>query len=388
MAAVATALYMRLSREDKRTQESESIGNQRLLLRQYAEKHGLVVHYEYTDDGISGTTQNRKGLQGLFQAIEAGLVQVVLIKDLSRLSRNYLHTGTLIEEWFPQHGVRLISVDDNIDTGNISPSNDMFAFRAVLDDWYARDISRKVRAAIAAKQCAGFCTCASLPFGYDRYGQEVRVDHAKANIIRQIYDSYESGNSCCRIASLLRVQLTKSANTYYLLWNDATIRRILMNPAYIGRLQLHKTKKFSYKSCRKISLPESEYITYPVPPIITIPQFLKVQELILKNGHKGAHKHWLCGLVFCAACGAPMHISGDEMQGRIICSTRKRFQSCTVPSLRCSVLLDEIKSVFKQDGIPFIKVNYRNLIKEIRISSDTILIRMKYKPGKSNNSPD
>ena len=388
MADVATALYMRLSREDKRTQESESIGNQRLLLRQYAEKHGLVVRYEYTDDGISGTTQNRKGLQSLFRAIEAGLVQAVLIKDLSRLSRNYLHTGTLIEEWFPQHGVRLISVDDNIDTGNISPSNDMFAFRAVLDDWYARDISRKVRAAIVAKQYAGFCTTASLPFGYERNGQEIRIEQAKADVIRQIYDSYVSGNSCCRIASLLRVQLTKSANTDYLLWNDATIRRILMNPAYIGCLQLHKTKKFSYKSCRKISLPESEYITYPVPPIITISQFLKVQDLLFRNGHRRNRKHWLFGMVSCAECGAPMHISGDEAQGRIICSTRKRFQSCTVPSLRCSVLLDEIKNAFIQDEIPLSEVNFRNLIKEIRISADTILIRMNYKPGKSNNSPD
>ena len=155
-----------------------------------------------------------------------------------------------------------------------------------------------------------------------------------------------------------------------------------MNPAYIGRLELHKTKKFSYKSSRKISLPESEYITYHVPPIITVSQFLKVQELLFRNGHRKNRRHWLCGMVSCAECGAPMHVSGDEIHGRIICSTRKRFQRCSVPSLRCAVLLDEIKSVFRQDGIPFIEVNYRNMIKEIRISADTILIRMKYKPGK------
>lgn len=382
MAAEVTALYLRLSREDKSTHESESIGNQRLLLQQYADKHGLSVRYEYTDDGISGTTQNRRGLKRLFQAIEAGFVQTVLIKDLSRLSRNYLHTGTLIEEWFPQHGVRLISVDDHIDTGSISSSNDMVALRAVLDDWYARDISRKVRAAIAAKQCAGFCTSASLPFGYNRNGQEIRIDQAKADIIRQIFDSYEVGSSCCRIASLLRVQHPESANSDYLLWNDATIRRILMNSAYIGRLQLHKTEKFSYKSSRKISLPESEYITYHVPQIIAISQFLKVQELLLRNGHQRNRKHWLCGLVYCAECGAPMHVSGDEAQGRVICSTRKRFQSCSVPSLRCSVLMEELISVFRQDGIPEYETVFRKMIKEIRISADTILIRLKYKPCK------
>ena len=172
----AGAIYLRLSREDRRGAESESIANQRSLLLQYAQAHHISVAYEFADDGITGTSQNRKSLQKMYRAIEDGLIGTVLVKDLSRLSRNYIHTGKLVEEWFPQNGVRLISVDDGVDTGMISPSNDIFAIRAVMDDWYARDISRKVRAALYAKQHAGFCTSASLPFGYYRNNQQIIVD--------------------------------------------------------------------------------------------------------------------------------------------------------------------------------------------------------------------
>ena len=181
MSEVRAALYMRLSRDDgQRLDESESITSQRLMLMQYAEHHGFPVIAAFSDDGQSGTQWYRSGLQDLLRTIEDGLVNTVLVKDLSRLSRDYLRTGVLLEHWFPAHGVRLIAVNDGVDTAHPSAGNDYSPIRAVMDDWYARDISRKVRAAIYARQDAGICTAASLPFGY--YRTDGRIDkHPEAS---------------------------------------------------------------------------------------------------------------------------------------------------------------------------------------------------------------
>ncbi len=360
------AIYLRLSREDSKENESESISNQRRLLLQFAQNHGIPIAYEFVDDGISGTTQNRKSLQKMYRAIEDGYIGTVLVKDLSRLSRNFIHTGELVEEWFPKHGVRLISVADGVDTSIVSPSNDIFAIRAVMDDWYARDISRKVRAAIRTKQRAGFCTCATLPYGYYRNAEEIVVDSAQAETVKRIFEAYASGKSCLEIARIWN-------------WNDATVRRILMNPVYIGRLQLHKTEKYNYKSDRRIRLPESEYITFPVQPIISEQLFEIVQGKLAENSHSKYRKHALAGLVFCAECGLRMHISGNAAEGRAICSMRKRFRSCSLPSLSCHELINAVNSVLNKDGIAAQEINYRKYVSMIRVSAEQITIALTYR---------
>lgn len=364
------AIYLRLSREDGKETESESISNQRRLLLQFAQTHGIPIHYEFIDEGISGTTQNRKSLQKMYRAIEDGYIGTVLVKDLSRLSRNFIHTGELVEEWFPKHGVRLISVADGVDTSIVSPSNDIFAIRAVMDDWYARDISRKVRAAIRTKQRAGFCTCATLPFGYYRNEDEILIHAEQAEIVRRIFEDYVSGLSCREIANRLA-------------WNDATVRRILMNPAYAGRLLLHKTEKYNYKSNRRIRLPESEYISFPVKPIISEQQFAQVQQMLAANGHRIYQKHALAGLVYCAVCGSQMHISGNAADGRAICSMRKRFGTCFAPSVKCSVLTDAVKKVLNEDGVHEGERNYHRYLSCIRVSPEHITICLKYRIQKS-----
>ena len=342
----AGAIYLRLSREDRRGAESESIANQRSLLLQYAQAHHISVAYEFADDGITGTSQNRKSLQKMYRAIEDGLIGTVLVKDLSRLSRNFIHTGKLVEEWFPQNGVRLISV------------------RAVMDDWYARDISRKVRAALYAKQHAGFCTSASLPFGYYRNNQQIIVDDLQAEIVKSVYQKYEAGASFCEITRYLKCRPDSADQRK---WSDTSVRRILMNSAYTGAFLLHKTEKSSYKSNHRIRLPESEYITYPVPPIISEQQFQHVQKMISLHAHTAYPKHFLAGSIFCAVCGAPMHISGTGERGRVICSSRKRFQSCDAPSVRCSELLDAFRRVCRKDGIPETESVMRRVLSCIRV---------------------
>lgn len=375
----AGAIYLRLSREDRTGAESESIANQRSLLLQYAQAHHISVRYEFADDGITGTTQNRKSLQRMYRAIEDGYIGTVLVKDLSRLSRNFIHTGSLIEEWFPQKGVRLISVDDGIDTGLVSPSNDIFAIRAVLDDWYARDISRKVRAAIYAKQHAGFCTSASLPFGYYRNDRMILIHSSHALIVQSVFQQYEAGDSCCEIAKYLKSR-TDTSNLRK--WSDTAVRRMLMNTAYIGRFLLHKTEKSSYKSNRRNYLPASAYITYPIPPIISDQQFYHVQEMLKLHGYRVYPKHFLAGSVFCAVCGAPMHVSGTGDSGRAICSTRKRFQACNAPSVCCAELLDAVRQVCRDDGIPESETAVRRVLSCIRVSPEIITICLKYRAPK------
>lgn len=368
------AIYLRLSKDDNGKNESESIANQRHLLLQYAETNAIPIRFEFSDDGITGTTQNRRGLQSMYRAIEDGLIDTVLVKDLSRLSRNFIHTGELIEEWFPSHKVRLISVDDGIDTAFTSPSNDIFAIRAVLDDWYARDISRKVRAAIYAKQKAGFCTIANLPFGYQRRGTEITTNHSQAEIVKRIYHAYLSGSSVCQIMRDLNHNGITDRK-----WSDSAVRRILINPVYTGRLYQHTTEKASYKSSRRIRLLSEKAILFPVPRIIPDDQFTLVSEIMQKRHHVKQAGHWLCGKVFCAVCGANMHVSGDEKNGRIICSTRKRFHTCTAPSVLRKELLRIITDILIQDGIPVREPICRKLISAIRIGPEHITVCVRYR---------
>ena len=257
MSEVRAALYMRLSRDDgQRLDESESITSQRLMLMQYAEHHGLPVIAAFSDDGQSGTQWYRSGLQDLLRTIEDGLVNTVLVKDLSRLSRDYLRTGVLLEHWFPAHGVRLIAVNDGVDTAHPSAGNDYSPIRAVMDDWYARDISRKVRAAIYARQDAGICTAASLPFGY--YRTDGRIDkHPEASKhVLDIFRTYVRSRSLTATANTLNNAGIPSPRNARSGWSSTTVRRILRNTAYCGTLYIHVTRKMSYKSSHRTVLPE------------------------------------------------------------------------------------------------------------------------------------
>ena len=151
------ALYLRLSQEDgERWGESQSISNQRIFLTQYCQANGFTVAECYIDDGYTGTNFNRPGFQRLLRDIERGKIKTVITKDLSRLGRDYIETGRYVECYFPEKGIRYIAVNDGVDTGKEeSAGNDMSAFKAVFNDFYARDVSRKVRSALTAKRRAG-----------------------------------------------------------------------------------------------------------------------------------------------------------------------------------------------------------------------------------------
>lgn len=374
-----SAIYLRLSRDDNAGSESESITSQRLFLLQYAEKHHIEIAYEFADDGLSGTNWRRRSLQNLLKAIEAGQIDTVLVKDLSRLSRDYIRTGELLEKWFPEHGVRLIAVNDGVDTGVHSASNDYFPIRAVMDDWYARDISRKVRAAIYARQKAGICTIANVPYGYMRCGDEIQVCKEHAEVIQHIFQAYANGTSCCAIAAALNEANIPPIRQYASGWSDATIRRVLQNPAYIGMLMLHKTEKYSYKSTQRRYLPQSENIVFRIPPLIPDALYQRVQQRMLSAGHSSNPKDWLSGNVSCAVCGSRMYCTGRESAARLICSAKKRHQICKNPSIKKDNLLSLIQTALCQDGIPKKASLLPILIEHISVSQEAVFLRVKYK---------
>ena len=161
-------MYIRLSREDGDKQESESISNQRNILQRYVKENNLNFIKEYVDDGISGTTFDRPSFNELLQDIENQNINMVITKDLSRLGRDYIKTGFYIEDYFPKNNVRYVAITDGIDTYIDSTNNDITPFKAIMNDMYAKDISKKVRTALTAKKQAGRFIGSSAPFGYRR----------------------------------------------------------------------------------------------------------------------------------------------------------------------------------------------------------------------------
>ena len=184
-----TVLYLRLSRDDGNSAESESISNQRDFLIDYAEKNNLNVVEILTDDGYSGTNFDRPGFKRLIKLIEDKSIDTIITKDLSRLGRDYIQTGYYLEQYFPLHNIRYIAVNDNIDTAIQSGNSDMTPFWAVFNDMYAKDISKKVRTALDTKKRQGKFVGAYAPYGYKKDitdKNHLVIDEGPADVVRQI----------------------------------------------------------------------------------------------------------------------------------------------------------------------------------------------------------
>ncbi len=185
------ALYIRLSKEDSKNGESESISNQRSLLRRFCESQKLVIIDEYIDDGISGTTFNRPSFKRMIKDIEDKKINMIITKDLSRLGRDYISTGHYLEKYFPEKRVRYISLLDGIDTGIDSISNDITPFKSVLNDMYAKDISNKIKSVKHNKQDLGLFIGSKAPFGYKldkNYPNKLFIDEEAKPIIKRIFN--------------------------------------------------------------------------------------------------------------------------------------------------------------------------------------------------------
>ena len=344
-----TALYCRLSREDEKVEISGSIETQKEYIKRYARDNKLFNIKYYIDDGYSGTTFDRPGFQELLKDIYNGLVSTVITKDLSRLGRDYLQVGYYTEHYFPLNDIRYIAINDSVDTDN--SDNELAPFRNIMNEWYARDISKKIRSAYKTKALNGEFTGAYAPYGYDKDPKDKHhliMNQEQALIVKKIFNLYLQDLSPYKIAKTLkndkvltpRAYLNQKTKTYNLEntikypydWANRTITQILNNEVYIGNVVCNKNQTINYKSKLLKRNPEDKWIisTNKHASIIDISVFNKVQEklLINKKMPRVEHANIFKGKLRCSTCGATLALSirGERKSyGSFACVTFRRY---------------------------------------------------------------
>ena len=325
-----TALYCRISLDDGGDNESMSISNQKLLLKDHAEKLGMFQYEYYVDDGYTGRNFNRPSFRRMIADIEAGKVGCVITKDLSRLGRNYIEAGTYIEIFFPKHNVRYIAVTDGVDSLT-RPELDITPFKNILNDMYSRDISKKVLAGITTRSRQGKFCGGTPPYGLKRDPEEkghLLIDPETAPVIRKIYDMALDGWGCMRIAKRLmedkapithvKTQTECDVNYYY--WSASRISHILRNPFYKGAHLVCRTHQKGIRSGTVDIIPREDWeiIENCHEAIVPPEEWDKVQELIdgspaIMEGNACPFYNIFHGIIYCATCGKSMQVRYEKV---------------------------------------------------------------------------
>jgi len=350
------ALYIRLSKEDDNEKESESVVNQRSLLYDYISKNRLYVVDEYVDDGISGTSFDRPNFNRMIADIEKKRINMVITKDMSRLGRDYIMTGHYMERYFPENNVRYVSLLDGIDTFSDSANNDITPFKAIMNDMYAKDISKKITSVKRAKQEKGLFIGSKAPFGYKTLPDDKNrfmIDEPAAEVVKKMFMLAFNGLSCGKIREYLNknkvVPPSEYANVkcgrkgpYSGTWSSERVSATLKNQVYIGNMVQRRKKKVSYKSKKCTSLPPEEWVIVENThePIIDRQVFDTVQMLIAKRTYTRSrtHDYLLKGLVYCKECGYVLNVVCRKLAGGknvlyFVCQTHQRFPSNSKCSL-------------------------------------------------------
>ena len=315
-------MYIRLSREDGDKQESESIGNQRLIIKRYLQENDLTLIDEYVDDGVSGTTFDRKDFNRMIRDVESKKINMIVTKDLSRLGRDYIKTGYYLENYFPEKSVRYVAILDGIDTYLDSTNNDISPFKAIMNDMYAKDISKKIKSVLREKQKNGQFLGSIPPYGYkfnDNEKGKLEVDEYVAEIVRIIFNMYAEGHGSMEIQKYLNNKNIVNPSTYHKIknrgstkWNQITILAMLKNQAYIGNTVQNRRRKISYKSKKIIDNPKEQWITVENThePIVDKDVFDKVQLILSARDTTKYTKHdyLLKGMLKCHHCGRNLQI--------------------------------------------------------------------------------
>ncbi len=356
-----TALYPRLSHEDELQGESNSISNQKRILETYAKQNGFSNLRWYTDDGYSGANFQRPGFQAMLADIEAGKVGTVIVKDMSRLGRNYLQVGMYTEMIFPQKGVRFIAINDGVDSAQ--GENDFAALRNIFNEWLVRDTSKKIKAVKRSKGMSGKPITSKPVYGYLMDEDEnFIIDEEAAPVVRQIYSLCLAGNGPTKIARMLTEQQIPTPGTleyrrtgstrryhpgYECKWATNTVVHLLENREYTGCLVNFKTEKPSYKLKHSIENPPEKQAVFENhhEPIIDRETWERVQELRKQRKRPNRYDEvgLFSGILFCADCGSVMYQQRYQTDKRkqdcYICgSYKKRTADCTAHFIRTDLL--------------------------------------------------
>ena len=365
-----TALYERLSRDDEMQGESNSITNQKKYLEDYAVQHGFGDIQHFSDDGYSGTNFNRPAFNSLLTEIEAGRVGTVIVKDMFRFGRNYLQVGFYTEMMFPKKNVRFIAVNNGVDSANPA-DNDFTPFLNIMNEWYAKDTSKKIKAVFKAKMRDGKRVSGAVPYGYYRKPEDKQtlyVDEASASVVRRIFQLACDGMGATAIADTLSedkilipsayarqnhpedCQCTNYHDPYT--WNATTVGYILNRREYLGHTVLGKTTRDNFKTKRKRIANEDELLVFynTHEAIIDQETYDKAQRMRKRvsprrNSEKPAHR--LSGLLYCADCGSRLaYINSKLKDGKIYDSNQafrcsryhNKYHSCTGHYIKASTI--------------------------------------------------
>ena len=327
-------IYARLSKDDERNGESLSIENQKLILEKYVFEQGWNLIDEYIDDGYSGTTFDRPGVQRLLEDAKCGKINTIIVKDLSRFGRNYIQVGQYTDYIFPMYDIRFIALNDNVDTSKNTTGMDMMPIMNVFNEWHSANTSKKIRAVIEANAKAGKYRTTYAPYGYVKGTDEKKlpvVDEPAASNVRRIFEMRASGISPKHIAMKFNYENIPIPSDYrtqkfgitpyrfsHHLWTCDVVKQILRNPTYLGHLVQLRTTNISYKNKKQIKRPDDEkvivYNTHEA--IISQELWDKVKEVERSVGQGKAQNnkivHPLSGLMYCVDCGSKMHIGWNN----------------------------------------------------------------------------
>ena len=374
-------LYIRLSRDDGNI-ESDSVISQRSLLKQYVKENNYIVVDEYVDDGFSGTNFDRPAFKKMMKDIELGKINMIITKDMSRLGRDYIGTGELIEKYFPNKNVRYIAINDGIDTFIDNTNNDIAPFKAIMNDMYAKDISKKVKTSLHSRMKEGLYVSGRCPFGYMKdltNKNHLVVNVEQADTVKLIFDLALKGNTYHYIAQYLTERKIKTPASYYnYVWNtkcintncisqeygvwvDTTVKAILTNQIYVGDTVQGKTKKINYKLKKTVKNNPNDYIIVENTheAIIDRDKFNYVQTLLPKNVKRPDKKRFylLDGLLYCGDCKHRITTRYQNKTGRSYTTcdyyrTYSKYHVCTTHTNNYEnlerIILDNIKGVYKK----------------------------------------
>ena len=371
-----TALYCRLSRDDELQGDSNSIINQKAILQKYADDNGFGNTMFFVDDGYSGTNFDRPDWERLISLAEDGKIGTVIVKDMSRLGRDYLKVGYYTEVFFPGLDIRFIAINNGVDSANQQDS-DFTPFLNIINEWYAKDTSKKIRAVFKAKGQSGKPLCTNPPYGYVKDPEDKSrwiIDPEAAEVVREIFSLCVKGYGPTQIAKELtrrqivnpvayarRQGLTLPAKTLDddpCAWHDSTVARLLTRVEYLGHTANFKTYRKSYKNKKQMHNDRSERQIFENThePIIDQETFDIVQKI--RDGRRRltpmGEMPILSGMLFCADCGTKLY----QVRGRgwehskeyFVCATyRKQKGKCSSHQIRNVVieqlLLDDIRRV-------------------------------------------
>lgn len=382
--------YYRLSVEDDLISvESNSIANQRLFIKSFIAKDEELSKYEFCefyDDGYSGTTMNRPGIQALLELVKKNEIDIVIVKDLSRFSRDYINLGTYMEQIFPFMGIRFIAISDHYDSRDYEGSGvDIdVAFQGLLSDFYCKDVSDKVKSSLSTRRRQGKYSTGLTPFGYEKKESnpyELQIVSEEADIVRYIFQLAFEGNNLTQICRKLneekiltpleyrnqrKKQNRKELQQQYKLWQAGTVRAVLINETYIGNMVYEKTKQELPGTGKKIVLPREEWKVFEnhYEPIVEKEIFDKVQQKFgnRKTGNRKSIEYPLKGKLYCGYCKRTlkvMKLAGEKLF--FYCSSKNIMQEegCMRDSLSNEVVEKiVVEEIQKQIG----KINKRSVV--------------------------